>query len=303
MVNGVDTTPDEYPFHTQVGCCSGALIAPDIVLSAGHDVPPDPVGMTVTVGAFYSSVTAKQGDPRSVTKAFMHPQYDSMHNDFCILVLDKPSDKQPVRINRSSNVPKPHQQVGLLGTGTYNLTTSDRSEVLQKATAKYIPHEECAKAYDPERGISYAGGFLDDTNLCTKGDGDGCVFDSGGPVIVEQNVLVGLISFGVDCGDPIYPAVNSRVSAVHEWIDSMVCEHSVDPPKDFACGAKPEAETTWMQKVVSSPKSFRLSLLRSPTSIGMVLCAGLLAFAVAWRRQWRSSDRASAGELAHLLDA
>ena len=39
LVNGVDTLPNEYPFHVQIGGCSGALIAPDIVITAGHVVP------------------------------------------------------------------------------------------------------------------------------------------------------------------------------------------------------------------------------------------------------------------------
>lgn len=286
MVNGTDAKPGEYPFHTQVGCCSGALIAPDVVLTAGHVVPPESaVGMTVTVGAYYSSVTAKQGDPRKVTTAIQHPKYDGMHNDFCILLLDKPSEKRPIRINRSSQVPEAYDLVTLLGTGTFNLTTSNRSEVLQYADSRYIPSEECAKAYDPERGISYAGGFLDDTSICTRGDGDGCVFDSGGPVIVENNTLVGLISFGVDCGDPIYPAVNARVSAVHDWIDQIVCEYSSDPPEDYACGTR--SPTT--APVISEQPHGKIhrDLFRWPIFaflVGVLLGTGVVLFFFRWRK-------------------
>jgi secreted trypsin-like serine protease len=238
MVNGIDTKPGEYSVHTQVGCCSGALIAPDVVLTAGHDVPPEPVGMIVTIGAYYSSVTAKQGEPRTVTQAIRHPGYDAIHNDFCILILDGPSENaQPIPINRSPLIPQPYQEVTLLGTGTFNLSTSVRSVVLQEATSNYIPNDECSEAYDPERGVSYAGGFLDDTNLCTKGVGDGCIFDSGGPVLVD-GLLIGLISYGVDCNDPVYPAVNARVSAVHDWIDKIVCRYSKYIPKDFDCSSQ-----------------------------------------------------------------
>jgi secreted trypsin-like serine protease len=237
MVNGIDTKPGEYPFHTQVGCCSGALIAPDVVLTAGHDVSPEAVGMVVTIGAYYSSVTAlqPQGEPRTVTRSIRHPGYDAIHNDFCLLFLDGPAEiAPPIPINRSPTRPKPHQKVTLLGTGTFNLSTSVRSVVLQESSTWYIPNEKCSKAFDPQRGISYGGGFLDDTNLCTMGNGDGCAFDSGGPVLAD-GVLIGLISYGVDCNDPVYPAVNARVSAVHEWIDRMVCRYSKYPPADFVC--------------------------------------------------------------------
>jgi hypothetical protein len=144
--------------------------------------------------------------------------------------------------------------------------------VLQAAETRYIPNDECSKSFDPSRGIKYDGSFLDDTSLCThnlngtKGDddindddgdddddddddeGDGCIFDSGGPVIAKKDddyddadddkfLLIGLISFGVDCADPVYPAVNARVSSVAEWIDDVVCQHSIDPPSDFNCTA------------------------------------------------------------------
>lgn len=236
IINGFDTRPGEYAFHTEVGGCSGALIAPDVVLTVGHVIPPDPsVGMTVTVGAYFTMsdvrneqepILQQMGESRTVLRAIRHPAYDAMHNDFGLLFLDAPSELvTPIPINRSPNFPRPHQEVTLLGTGTLNLTTSVRSIVLQQTTTNYIPNEECSLAYDPERGIRYSDGFLDETNLCTKGYGDGCVFDSGGPVIVN-GTLVGLISFGIDCNDPVYPAVNARVSAVSDWIDEMVCQYS-----------------------------------------------------------------------------
>ncbi|KAG7364946.1 trypsin [Nitzschia inconspicua] len=309
MVNGVNTIPGEYPFHTQVGCCSGALIAPDVVLTAGHVVPPaSAVGMTVTVGAYFSSVTATQGDPRTVTHAVQHPNYDSMHNDFCILILDQPSEKQPVRINRSSHIPNAYDPVTLLGTGTFNLTTSERSEVLQETEALYIPPAECSEAYDPERGISYGGGFMDDTNICTKGKGDGCVFDSGGPVIVGNETLVGLISFGVDCNDPIYPAVNARVSAVSEWIDSVVCQYSADPPEDYACAAKTQAmdlsPTNKSELPERRSSELRSYLLRWPTCafLGGILLGTVVAllFLRFWKR--KQSVVSSVGERQMLLD-
>jgi secreted trypsin-like serine protease len=259
MVNGVDTKKGEYLFHTQVGGCSGALIAPDVILATGHEMPPIDVavGMTVTVGAYYTDPTKNAGgDQHTITQAFVHPDYATIHNDFSILILDKPSDIKPIRINRDSQVPVAHTNVTLLGTGTFNLTTSERSVVLQESTVTYLPNDECRTSYDPARGVSYAGDFLDETNLCTTGTSDGCAFDSGGPVIVEKDgrdLLIALISFGVDCADPFYPAVNARVSGVYEWIDELVCQHSSDPPKDFHCGTRSKNQTATSKLLPSSP--------------------------------------------------
>jgi trypsin len=255
LVNGADTLPDEYPFHVQVGGCSGALIAPNIVITAGHVVPSEEgaIGMTVRVDAYQT-----ENDPnstiRTVEKAIIHPKYDTMHYDFVILILDGPAAVKPIRINRSPTVPTASQNVTLLGTGTATLAgTEGRPKVLQKTTTYYVPTDDCGEAYDPERSIRYNGNFLDGTSLCTMGnDGDGCVYDSGGPVIIEERpskkkgpTLVGLISFGIDCNDPVYPAVNARISSVSLWIDNIVCQYSTyPPPKDFHCDTTNTTTTT-----------------------------------------------------------
>ena len=65
-------------------------------------------------------------------------------------------------------------------------------------------------------------------------------WDSGAPVIVagdtsETDLLIGLGSTGVGCADPIFPAIQARVSTGWEWIRKQVCSRSVDPPGDFHC--------------------------------------------------------------------
>ena len=247
MANGKDTVEGRFPYHVQVGCCSGALIAPDIVITAGHDMPPLDVAtrMKVTVGAYHTDPTVNQEEAtvRAVKHAFFHPNYTVIHNDFAIMVLEKSavnnaSSSTIVRINRNNKTPRPKEEVTILGTGTFNLSTTLRSTVLQKGTSQYLPTEECRKAYDFRRGISYGGDFLDETNLCTFGGADGCIFDSGAPIILTSNegdLLIALVSYGVDCLDRVYPAVNARVSTVSPWIDEIVCRYSTNPPKDFNC--------------------------------------------------------------------
>ena len=53
--------------------------------------------------------------------------------------------------------------------------------------------------------------------------------------VPNKDVLVGLGSTGIGCADPIFPAIQARVSADTDWIDWMVCQLSTDPPKDFHC--------------------------------------------------------------------
>jgi len=305
LVNGVDTELGQYPWHTRVGCCSGALIAPDVVLTAGHVLRSNPTIMVLSVGAYQTMPPRQQplASLRNYTeqdfhpqRAFLHPGYTTIHYDFALFILNgSATGIEPVRLNRRADIPSlDAPDLVLLGTGTSALHSSSRPLVLQQTTTRYISNEECSRAKDPARPATlYNGTFLDDTNLCTYSENDGCVFDSGGPIILppppvvasrsntsiatnatrthkkkqkkRRDVLVGLISFGVDCGGPFFPAVNARVSAVTDWIDKIVCQYSQDPPADFKCPTKtimPETTTP----VVASPPTITTKNITAPVT-------------------------------------
>lgn len=59
-----------------------------------------------------------------------------------------------------------------------------------------------------------------------RGGKDACEGDSGGPLncpstkLTGASVLFGIVSWGYDCGQPNYPGVYTRVSALRNWIYS-----------------------------------------------------------------------------------
>jgi len=64
------------------------------------------------------------------------------------------------------------------------------------------------------------------------GGHDSCQGDSGGPILDSANRQIGLVSFGRGCGEPDYPGVYSRISAVSHWIENMRCMSQADTPQD-----------------------------------------------------------------------
>lgn len=54
--------------------------------------------------------------------------------------------------------------------------------------------------------------------FCANAKGsDACQGDSGGPAVIN-NKLAGVVSFGLDCGDPNFPGIYTRVVNYRKWI-------------------------------------------------------------------------------------
>ena len=79
--------------------------------------------------------------------------------------------------------------------------------------------------------------------LCAADEGqDSCGGDSGGPLVIQgskgdgaDDVVVGVVSWGIGCGLPEFPGVYTRISQFYDWIKDGVCSQSSNPPSDFSC--------------------------------------------------------------------
>ena len=273
IVHGKKAPLGRFPYFTTLDReCAGALIAPDIVLTAGHCKPHrlDDIGL-LHVGTYYfdydrdveAAASDSDYDQESfgVAEMIRHPKFkrkgdDEFRHDFTVLKLERSSQQLPVKINRDPQVPYPDQEVVAMGLGDmYNEWAQDdddtdlgpiRPKVLQEVSVNYLPNEECRLASDDFESYTDPPNRIGSTHLCTfvypNNDRDACSYDSGGPVIVpaedgdaSKDLLVALVSWGIGCADPVFPAVNARVSSVSDWIDEQVCRLSENPPADFGC--------------------------------------------------------------------
>src|SRR5437016_2256847 len=98
------------------GLCSGSLISPHVVMTAGHCVPPSDSGdWTYEIGfadaydaSIHQFIAPLDSVKRMATKAFRHPgykldlQHASIHNDLALLLIDNgpPAGVKPIPYDR-----------------------------------------------------------------------------------------------------------------------------------------------------------------------------------------------------------
>ena len=235
VVGGNDAEPGEYPAVAQVSygvfSCTGTLIAPDTVLTAGHCSSMDAgvVGTPVTWPAPLIDVRigghrSGEGERVPVSSVVAHQNYLATKGyDISLLRLSRASTKAPVKVAGAGE--RSIWSAGTLETVVgWGVTeeNGDPPDVLQEAEVPITTDAYCDNAY---------GAFDVRTMVCAgypQGGVDTCQGDSGGPMFgrgADGGLrVVGTTSFGEGCARPNKPGVYGRVGddTLREWIRQRV---------------------------------------------------------------------------------
>lgn len=249
IVGGDLAFPGEFPYYavsTSTATCGGALIHPDIVMTAEHCGAAFRrrvlIGATKRDGStggihrrvqrqirFSAAIVASAKDESSGSqfnndKDIQPLLLDTPEKDILLLLLDTPSPEGYPTLSwmRSSTPPLfAGESLTVMGFGR---TAEDGvgSVDLLKVTLPFVSDEICSQ--------QYAG--LDTTYRFCAGNAekDSCYGDSGGPIINRDGVQVGIVSDGVGCARANYPGVYTRVSVFSDWIEASICQYSTLPP-------------------------------------------------------------------------
>jgi hypothetical protein len=165
--------------------CTGTVIAPRAVLTAGHCLAPrDPTQME----AFFGDDYAAGGQSIAVTEGFLHPDYymndqrGAPMNDVAVLTLATDAPEAPLPWQRAPLPEMWDEAVTLVGYGVTAAGTSDGLGVRRQVAQTVIA--------------------VDETFYYYNGNEDGtCQGDSGGPMLLDVGgvpVVVAVTSFGDD---------------------------------------------------------------------------------------------------------
>ncbi|KAF2894883.1 hypothetical protein ILUMI_11287 [Ignelater luminosus] len=206
--------------------CGATIIDEKHVLTASHccfskkELLPAK-GITIVVGDLTLSKPTYYTVERKVEYVFTHPLYNQkdLSNDIAVLRVKKSfgdwnSMMKP--INLATVLPE--SDTGCLVSGWGKLKSTDEyiSDDLYKVIVPTMSNETC-KTF-------YRGDLIKDGMFCAGfkfGQKDSCQGDSGGPLVCN-NVLAGVVSWGVDCARAYRPGVYTDVAKYNEWIQEQI---------------------------------------------------------------------------------
>jgi len=263
IVGGHPADEGKYPWQVRlyssmddtIGFCGGSIVGDRWVLTAGHCLLDTP---EVVVG--FGNVDRTKTTKIASEEIIVHPAYlAGQKADLGLVKL-----KTPIPNAASIGVADPGMDHSLLGPGakatvtgwgaiwdfqafknSMDVMTGRRSiserkllenqeleapRKLHEVDIEVIDPQECQSVYESLQVPAFTVG---DTEICATGPSggkDSCFGDSGGPLIVAANadqgyVQVGIVSWGPQCGNPLYPGVYTRVSSFSDWIKETVNAH------------------------------------------------------------------------------
>ncbi|KAF7276913.1 hypothetical protein GWI33_009658 [Rhynchophorus ferrugineus] len=207
--------------------CGVTLISTRWVLTAAHctvvqisDNPKVPPFHAFTV-RFGSSYMQSEGFVYSVSRVIDHPSYEvfALDNDVSLLQLSRDveisSTIEPIALIDENQALVPGSTCTITGWGAVSFG-GPAAAVLQRAFVPLISQETCNEYYT----AIYQYSVISKNMICAGspyGGRDACQLDSGGP-LVNNGVLVGVVSWGYQCARPQAPGVYASVLAYRQWI-------------------------------------------------------------------------------------
>lgn len=225
--------------------CGGSLIQPNVVLTAAHCV--------ANLKAHFIKVRAGEWDTQSeyelyphqdrfVDHVIVHPDYNnkSLWNNFAILILKTPFQLKPnvdTICLPQANETFDHVTCIATGWGKDKFGKEGRFQnILKKVSLDIVPHVNCEPALRTTRLGQYF--ELDSSFVCAGGKKgvDTCKGDGGSPLVCTRpgttngkNIYyqVGIVAWGIGCGENGIPGVYADVTKAITWIYSAMTPYLV----------------------------------------------------------------------------
>ena len=243
VIGGHNATIAQYPALAYIEgvqatagyACTGTVVAPRVILTAGHCVEDiesssivEPGEIAVATGV--SNLTKiPQANISEVVQVLAYPNFDPtrLQGDAGLLILAAPVAAPPIALATGADAAlyEAGDELTIAGWGIDDRNTGHAPNQLQAAQ---VPVEEAARC---KRGTKRFYPFFDPTRQVCALDIPGfkittCHGDSGGPAIATRAdgtpVEIGVTSLGDGSCNPSSPGVFTRVDQISTWVQSWI---------------------------------------------------------------------------------
>jgi len=221
--------------------CGGSLIAPGVILTAAHcinDFKPYPEQLKIRCGEWD---TQHQTEPyghqdRYAEDIKIHPEFNprNLANDFALIFLQQDFDLDfhidTVCLPKAGETINSYEPCYATGWGKDRFGSEGEYQVvLKEVDLNLVEHGQCQNSLRNTRlGQKFK---LDQSFICAGGEGkDTCKGDGGSPLVCPSTYdpntyeQVGIVAWGIGCGEEGIPGVYASVSEGVCWIDyAMTC--------------------------------------------------------------------------------
>lgn len=214
----------------------GALVAPNMVLTAAHKVQEhDESNIVIRAGEWDTHTLREclEHVDAGVHTKYIHPKFNGHTGIYNVALL-----KLEVPINRAEHIgticlPRDdesflHARCLTMGWGKENANSEIYPHILKKIELPYMTNQRCQERLrETQLGRNFK---LHHTLLCAGGEEgkDACVGDGGAPLVCplqgfrDRYQLVGMVNWGLGCGKRDVPGVYTNVQSLLPWIKDIL---------------------------------------------------------------------------------